>query len=175
LKLLIPFCLYLNLILAGASAEATQLQPKELPECTVWLFLDPECPICQSYTLRMRNIYESYASRGVAFRALYTSPVINKRAIKNFHEKYNIPFAGEVDKRYRQAERWDATVTPEVVVTSPIGQVLYQGAIDNWYYALGKNRPEPTEHYLKDALDAFLAGKPIEKKRTKAVGCLMNR
>lgn len=123
----------------------------------------------------MRNIYESYASRGVIFRALYTSSVINKRAIKNFHEKYKIPFAGEIDKRCRQAERWDATVTPEVVVTSPIGQVLYQGAIDNWYYALGKNRPEPTEHYLKDALDAFLAGKPIEKKRTEAVGCLMNR
>lgn len=145
------------------------------PECTVWVFLDPECPICQSYTLTLRKMYETYADQGVKFQGVYTSPVIKKREIKNFHKKYQIPFSGEIDKKNALAERWDASVTPEVVVTTPIGQVLYQGAIDNWYYALGKNRPEPTEHYLKDALDAFLAGKPIERKRTEAVGCLMNR
>ncbi len=144
-------------------------------QCTVWLFLDPECPICQSYTLTLRKMHEEYADQGVKFQGVYTSPVIRKREIKNFHEKYKIPFPGEIDKGYSLANRWDTTVTPEVVMTSPIGQILYQGAIDNWYYALGKNRPEPTEHYLKDALDAFLAGKTIEKKRTEAVGCLINR
>lgn len=120
-------------------------------------------------------MHEEYADQGVKFQGVYTSPVIRKREIKNFHEKYKIPFPGEIDKGYSLANRWDTTVTPEVVMTSPIGQILYQGAIDNWYYALGKNRPEPTEHYLKDALDAFLAGKTIEKKRTEAVGCLINR
>ncbi len=120
-------------------------------------------------------MHETYADRGVTFRGVYTSPVIKKRDIKNFHKKYKIPFPGEIDRKYALDEHWDASVTPEVVMTSPIGEVLYQGAIDNWYYALGKNRPEPTEQYLKNALDAFLAGQPIEQKRTKAVGCMMNR
>ncbi len=57
----------------------------------------------------------------------------------------------------------------------PKGEVLYRGAIDNWYHALGKNRPAPTEHYLKNALDAVLNNTPILTQRTEAVGCLMNR
>lgn len=165
------YSLLIGMVLAIMLAGMTTAQP----ECTVWLFLDPECPICQSYTLTLRKMHETYADRGVRFQGVYMSPVIKKREIKNFHKKYNIPFPGEIDKEYNLAKRWDATVTPEVVVTSPIGQVLYQGAIDNWYYALGKNRPEPTENYLKEALDAFLAGKPVKTKRTEAVGCLMNR
>lgn len=105
--------------------KVTHLQPKELPECTVWLFLDPECPICQAYTLTLRRMYENYADRGVKVQGIYTSPVIRKREIRNFHKKYKIPFPGEIDKKYALAQRWEANVTPEVVVTSPIGQVLY--------------------------------------------------
>ena len=176
MNLLLHF--YLNLLLTvAAGAEIPQTTQRATPPgnvCTVWVFLDPECPICQSYTLTLRQMHEKYASRGVTFRGLYASPVIKKRDIRDFHKTYKVPFPGETDRNYLHARRWNATVTPEVVVTSPIGEVLYRGAIDNWYYALGRNRPEPTEHYLKDALDAVLGGNPVVKKSTKAVGCLMN-
>ena len=120
-------------------------------------------------------LHQQYASDSVLFRGIYDSPVIRKSEIKRFHKTYNLPFGGEIDRDYALAKRWGATVTPEVVVMNARGEMLYRGAIDNWYYALGKNRPEPTEHYLKDVLEAIRGSYPILKKQTEAVGCLMNR
>ncbi|WP_152762738.1 thioredoxin fold domain-containing protein [Salmonirosea aquatica] len=167
-------------VFSGGPADLYYSDPKAAGpvlenQYTVWVFLDPECPICQSYTRTLRTLHAQYASEEVVFRGIYDSPVIKKREIKRFHQAYDLPFAGEIDHDYALAKRWGATVTPEVVVTDARGEVLYRGAIDNWYYALGKNRPEPTEHYLQDALVAIKGRYPILKKQTEAVGCLMNR
>lgn len=159
----------------GRSVSAHEVGTPPATPYTVWVFLDPECPICQSYTRTLRTLHQEYASDRVLFWGVYDSPVIKKKEIKQFHRTYQIPFLGKIDRNYALATRWNATVTPEVVVTSPGGEILYRGAIDNWYYALGKNRPEPTEHYLKHALEAIRGRYPILKKQTEAVGCLMNR
>ncbi|GAB3168034.1 thioredoxin domain-containing protein [Telluribacter humicola] len=137
--------------------------------------MDPECPISQAYTLRLRSLVEEYKNEPVQFRAIYPSYTIRKKDIRRFHTKYQIPFTGEKDKDYQISDRLDATVTPEAIVTDAQGRVLYRGAIDNWYYALGRNRTAPTEHYLKDALDAALNGQPVLMARTQAVGCMINR
>ena len=50
----------------------------------------------------------------------------------------------------------------------------YRGAVDD-QYAVGAAKPAPTEHYLKDALDAVLAGRTPEPARTEAPGCLVTR
>ena len=52
-------------------------------------------------------------------------------------------------------------------------QVLYHGAIDNWYYALGKNRLEISEHYLDDAVAQALNQQPIIRPFVKPVGCFI--
>jgi hypothetical protein len=142
---------------------------------TVWIFLDPECPISQVYTLTLRTLYQQYAPQGIGFTAVYDSPTSNRQTIRRFHQKYKLPFAGRKDRNYALARRWNATITPEIIFASASGEVLYRGAIDNWYYALGKNRPAPTEHYLKNALDAWLGKYPIVTRRTEPIGCLMNR
>jgi hypothetical protein len=151
-------------------------QKKSSPPQTysVWVFLDPECPVSQSYTLTLRKIYSQYTKQGVAFRGIYPSPAIKKADIERFHRAYQLPFSGEEDPGYALARRYRATTMPEVVLINAKGEVLYRGAIDNWYYALGKNRPAPTEHYLKNALDAALGGYPIMVRQTEAIGCLIN-
>jgi thiol-disulfide isomerase/thioredoxin len=169
---------FLAFLLNGYSGDPNPaLEPGGGPEnhYTVLVFMDPECPICQSYTRTLRLLYQQYASDSVIFLGIYDSPVIRKSEIRRFHKTYDVPFAGEIDRNYALARRWGATVTPEVVVMNARGEMLYRGAIDNWYYALGKNRPEPTEHYLQDALAAILGGYPLVNKQTEAVGCLMNR
>lgn len=169
--------LFISIVLGEFSAYSTSVLRTGAAtdhKYTVLVFLDPECPICQSYTRTLRTLHQQYASDSVLFRGVYDSPVIKKREIRRFHKTYNVPFEGEIDRNYALAKRWGVTVTPEVVVTNARGEMIYRGAIDNWYYALGKNRPEPTEHYLQDALAAILGKYPILKKQTEAVGCLMN-
>lgn len=150
-------------------------QVKPAAKATVLIFLDPECPISQAYTLTLRKLHQQYAIEGVVFRGIYDSAPLKKRDIRRFHQKYQLPFTGLKDTDYALARKYGATITPEVVVINEMESVLYRGAIDNWYYALGKNRTEPTELYLKDALDAILGVYPIVTKQTQAVGCLMNR
>ncbi len=167
---------FLVLIGAGLAAINESFgQVKLQTKATVLIFLDPECPISQAYTLTLRKLHEQYATKGVAFKGIYDSAPLKKRDIRRFHQKYQLPFSGLKDKEYTIARRYGATITPEVVLINEMENVLYRGAIDNWYYALGKNRTEPTEYYLKDALEATLGHYPIVKKQTQAVGCLMNR
>ena len=64
-----------------------------------------------------------------------------------------------------------ATITPQAAIIGPSGQVLYRGRIDNVYAALGKRRPEATEHDLRKALDEILSGKPVSTSQTQAIGC----
>jgi hypothetical protein len=57
------------------------------------------------------------------------------------------------------------------VVVDRAGSIRYSGRIDNFYAALGRPRQRVTEHDLRDALDAVLAGRPVPRPRTDAVGC----
>lgn len=164
MNIILAFILQTTLLIGFSSPE----------EYTVWVFLDTECPICQSYTLTLRTLHQEYSSKGILFRGIYTSPTVKRSTIRKFQKNYQLSFPGEIDQDYALARRWDVNVTPEVVLTGSKGEVLYRGAIDNWYYALGKNRPQPTEHYLKDALSAVVSNRPIMTQRTEAIGCLMN-
>ena len=64
-------------------------------------------------------------------------------------------------------------MTPEAVVITPDGEIAYRGRIDNWFGDIGRKRPAPTRHELKDAVTAVLAGQPVPVPRTEAVGCLL--
>jgi hypothetical protein len=49
--------------------------------------------------------------------------------------------------------------------------LVYLGRIDNRYVGFGKRREQVTAHDLRDALEAVLAGRPVPRRRTEAVGC----
>lgn len=66
-----------------------------------------------------------------------------------------------------------ATVTPEVFLIDAAGQLQYQGAIDNWFYELGKYRLNTTEQYLIDALTALNNGEQPPVRQTEAIGCFI--
>jgi hypothetical protein len=55
------------------------------------------------------------------------------------------------------------------------GNEIYRGAIDNWFFALGKYRNETTEHYLENAIQAMLDSRLPEIRKTEAVGCFIEK
>ena len=64
---------------------------------------------------------------------------------------------------------YNMKTTPDMFVIARDGTLAYQGAIDN--------RPEPegdprtARNYVREAVDALLAGKPVAVKQTKSYGC----
>lgn len=167
--------LYLTFSLNLLSNQVTGQTPKPQEKTLkVILFIDTECPISQSYMPELKKLAEQYQSGNVHFECVFPVYTVTDKEIKSFLKKYGVLFPGFPDKDHKTASRYHAKVMPEVVLLDTNGQTVYQGAIDNWYTGLGKNRPKPTEFYLHDAIEATLNGNPVMTRRTEAVGCLIN-
>lgn len=140
-------------------------------KATVIVFLEPDCPISQKYTLLLRQLAKSFSSKNVNLLAVYPMPYIKAEKIKTFAQKYQLPITHLIDSRQKLTKLVGASITPEVFLLNNEGKIIYQGMIDNWFYSLGKSRSVITEHYLTDALASYLAEKPIMVSKTTAVGC----
>jgi len=141
----------------------------------VLLFVSTDCPLSNRYVPEMNRIASAYASRDVAFFAVQgdaTTPLDQVRAhVKEFG--YTFPYL--IDPEEALAAYTGAASTPEAAVLSPKGDLLYLGRLDNRLEDFGKERIRVTEFDLRDALDAVLAGKPVPRPRTKALGCAITR
>ncbi|GGH53345.1 hypothetical protein GCM10007423_58710 [Dyadobacter endophyticus] len=141
----------------------------------VIFFLDPECPVSNAYMREIKSIHSDYSKKGVAFEAVFPVPTVKREDIKRFLSKYQAAMPGYQDAGLQKVKRYQATVMPEAVLVNANGEILYRGAIDNWYYALGKNRAKATELYLRNAIEAVLNGEMVLVSRTDAIGCVINQ
>ncbi|HKL40591.1 MAG TPA: redoxin domain-containing protein [Cryomorphaceae bacterium] len=137
------------------------------------LFLSPECPLCQNYSVTIDRIQDSFKNENIAFYGVVSGEYYSESDIKGFLIRYKLDLPILLDPKFKLAGYYEATTTPEVVLIGEDGEELYQGAIDNWAISLGQKRLTITEHYLEDALSAHLQGKEINPKKTKAVGCFI--
>lgn len=139
---------------------------------TVWVFLAVDCPISQKYMSELRRMDSLYATAKLRVRGVIPGKV-NQEEVKTFVKEYAIKFPVQIDRDFTSVRKFHATITPEAVLVNQQGQILYQGAIDNWFFDLGKYRQRVTEHYLQDAIDAAMQGNVPAIKKTEAVGCII--
>ncbi|MCF0049374.1 redoxin domain-containing protein [Dyadobacter sp. LJ53] len=166
--------LALNVFFIENTASKSVRETFQAETLKVVLFLDPECPVTNAYMKEIKSIHADYSGKGVIFEAYFPMETIADKDIKVFLKKYNATFPGFTDPELRKAKRYKATVMPEVILLDADGITVYQGAIDNWFYALGKSRPKATELYLRNAIEATLNGNPVMQTKTQAIGCLIN-
>ena len=121
----------------------------------------------------LRELFDEFGDR-VAIYGLVPKNFDDKQ-IAGFKTDYRVPFKLIRDDENRYSRIMNATITPEVFLFDRFGYVHYDGAIDNWFFALGRNRLKPTEHYLRDAISQLLAAKPVAVKHKDAIGCLIEK
>lgn len=141
----------------------------------VMLFLSPECPLCQSYSLTIKQLHGKYKGKGVEFIAIVPGTEYDLLKIVSYRNGYGlkeIPFY--LDPKYAFSKQIKATITPEVFVLNEKNQLVYSGRIDNWAYELGKKRAVITEHDLENVLVNLTGNKKFKPYQTKAVGCFIN-
>ncbi len=135
------------------------------------IYLSPECPLCRNYTVTIKKIMNEYSDQDVAFLGVVSGDFFSKSEVKAYLLKYDMDLPVFMDPEFMIARRYGAEITPEVHLIRPEGDLLYKGAIDNWAISLGQKRQSATRHYLADAIEAHLAGQPIDPLQTEAVGC----
>ena len=143
-------------------------------KAVVVFFTTTDCPLSNNYIPEMNRIKNAYAGRGVAFYAVQTDTTIPDAEVRKHARDFGFSFPVLFDPDQSLVHMTGATVTPEVAVLSGAGAVLYLGRIDNRNEDLGKSRTVTTEFDLRDALAAVLAGKPVARSRTTAIGCGIN-
>ena len=132
----------------------------------------PECPISQKYTPILRVMNNQYSS--IKFYQIFTK-WDDWASIQEFKKEYSLSIPALKDKAGQLVKNIKARVTPEVFFFNKNYVLLYRGAIDNWFFNLGKHRQEATECYLEDAIIAYLKGEKIKIKKTNAVGCIIEK
>jgi peroxiredoxin len=140
----------------------------------VVFFTTTDCPLSNNDVPEMNRIRRDYQARGVAFYAVQADTTIADADVLQHTKDYQFSFPVLFDPHQILAKMTGATTIPEAAVLSSDGNILYLGRIDNRVEDFDKRRPEPTKFDLREALDAVLAGKPVEHPRTKAFGCAIN-
>ena len=158
--------------LTDASGNEIVPLAKTGQQATAFIFLTPDCPICNAYAPELGRIVSEYQKQGVKFYAVYADEPAEE--IARHVKEYKLPLAALRDPKLQLAVATGATVTPEACVVNPAGQVMYRGRIDDRAVKFGTIRAEPEKRDLRLALDAVLNHKPVAEPFTKAIGCYLS-
>ena len=137
---------------------------------TLVVWLSAQCPVVKGYKDRINEIAAEYQSKGINFIGINSNSTEDLNWVKSNIADYGYKFPVLIDKNNVLADKWGATVTPEVYFFNDKNVLLYHGAIDN--DRSGKN---VTEGYLKAAFTESLGGKAVSKTRANAFGCSIKR
>jgi hypothetical protein len=140
----------------------------------ILFFVTSDCPISNGYAPAIRQICGTNRARGIDCSLVYEDVEIAPDGVRRHLEEFGyrgIP--ATIDRDRTIADRARATVTPQAVVVDAAGEVRYRGRIDNRYADFGKPRRVVTIHDLQNALDAVVAGRPVENAETPALGCFI--
>jgi peroxiredoxin len=136
------------------------------------IFSCNHCPYVRAWEGRMVAIQRDHAARGVALVAINPNDATRYPDDDFAHMKehaaqqgFNFPYLR--DETQEVARAYGATHTPHVFLLDAEGVLRYRGAIDDSY-----EDPGSVEFaFLRDALEAVLAGQTPKVATTDAVGC----
>ena len=155
----------------GKNYSSTNFQDKKI---LIVVFSCNHCPYVQAYEDRMIKIQSEYGTKGVQMIAINSNEIRNypedsfeKMAARAAKKKFNFIYVRDEDQSV--VASFGATYTSEFFVFGDKRKLRYRGKInDNWQQA-----DSAKEHYLRDAVDAILAGKEIKVPETYSVGCMI--
>jgi peroxiredoxin len=162
------------------ATDGSTLSSKDLTEdIVVLVFLANHCPWVMGMDADLVNLVKHFEGKNV--RVVGVSP--NHReddrlpAMKEHAKKYGYNFTYVFDESQDVGRKLGATRTPEYFVFDKSRKLAYMGAIHNSPArktddgSISYTRGEPTEFYVKSALEAMLAGKKPDPAETRAHGC----
>jgi peroxiredoxin len=151
--------------------EGAVHSPGDAP-ATVVVFTCNHCPYAIAWHERLVEVARDYADRGVRMLAINPNDADRyprdapeaMRARVQDGEFEGVPYLR--DESQEVARAYDAQTTPDVFLLDSDGRLRYRGAPDGDY-------EDPAERavFLRDALDAVLAGRDPSPAQTTPIGC----
>lgn len=134
------------------------------------VFMSAQCPVVKAYADRINTLVKDYQAKGITVIGMNSNATESLDYVKSNMTERSYSFPMLIDKGNVIADKFGATVTPEVYLFDKDGKLVYRGAIDN-----DRSGENITARPLQDAVDATLGGKAVAKTETKAFGCSIKR
>jgi peroxiredoxin len=167
--------------LPGVDGHNWALKDFAQAKVLVVIFTCNHCPTAQYYEERVQQLVTDYQSKGLAVVAVMPNDPKSVRLdelgwtdlsdsleemkvrARDRHITYSYLYDGDTEA---VAHAYGPVATPHAFVFDAERRLRYAGAIDD-----SERVQHVQKHYVRDALDALLAGKEPPVAKTKVVGC----
>jgi peroxiredoxin len=139
----------------------------------VLFFTGTGCPVARKNAPKLKDLKQTFEKLGVSFWLVNSYADEKLEDIRKEYQELKLwPLTYLRDNKQAVALAFGVHRTAEVVALDTSNwQVFYRGAIDD-QYGEGAQRAAPHSHFLAEALEQFLAAKPVSVPESKAHGCL---
>jgi len=139
----------------------------------VYVVIAEDCPICNYMGRTLSDVAETYKDK-VEFYAVFPVKRSNYKTINAFKKKYNLEaFESILDSDQLIVRKYNATVTPEVIIADASDNILYRGRVNDAYTAPGKRKMKHPSRELERNILSALNGNPINEPWPEAIGCFI--
>lgn len=152
------------------NGEETSLSLCDIKEDVVVLvFLANHCPAVQAADDRIIDFVSDYKDKPVRLVAVSVNDVQEDKlpGIKKHIAEKKINYVYGYDETQAIGRAYGASATPNFFVLDKERNIRYIGSMDDNVM----NEEKVTKNYLRDAVDALLAGKPLPVEETAPKGC----
>lgn len=155
--------------LPGTDDKEHGLKDLEEKKAVVVVFTCNHCPVAVQYEDRLVELQKDYEEKGVQVVAINVqdNEADNLDKMKERAETKGFNFQYLFDASQESGKAYNAKQTPEVFLLDAERKLAYKGAIDD----NAEDATQVKKQYLRDAIDAVLAGSLPETTTTKPVGC----
>jgi peroxiredoxin len=162
------------------SVDGTTLSSSNLKEDVVVLvFLADHCPWVRGMDGDLVKLVDQFKGRSVRVVGVSVShlPEDKLPGMKEHAVKYGYNFTYVYDESQDLGRKLGATHTPEYFVFNKERKLVYTGLLYDSPAqmrsdgSINYTRGTPTRYYVKEAIEAALAGRPAPEPETRAQGC----
>ena len=152
----------------GTDGKKHGLADYDDAKLVVLVFICNHCPVAVAYEDRLVAFQKEYAKKGVQVVAVNVNNLpadkLDKMKERAAAKEFNFPYI--YDPSQKMGRDYGAARTPHFFLLDGDRKLAYVGAMDDAMKA-----DKVKKQYLRDAVDAALAGKEPPVAKTPAVGC----
>lgn len=159
--------------LPSAEGKTVSLADFQNAPALLVMFICNHCPFVKHVADELANLGRDYQAKGAAVVAISSNDVVahpddslDKMREESHRRGYTFPYL--FDETQSVAKAYAAACTPDFYLFDKLQKLAYRGQLDD-------SRPQSgtpvTGRDLRAALDAVLAGKPVNPEQRASLGC----
>ncbi len=139
--------------------------------CVV-LWMCNHCPYVVGSAERITALARETMARGMGWVAICSNdaehyPEDSAAKMREYSQRWSLPFPYLRDESQEVAKAYGVERTPEIFLLDARGVCVYEGAFDD----SPKDAAGVKDRPLQEAIEDVLAGRPVRRAQTSAIGC----